>query len=84
MTKQATERKVFTFECEYTDTFGGEPNYCWVNRFKVQAETMAGAVRKAKAHVGLTGVRCRREDLTDYVALYPNGCNTALFINDEF
>ena len=24
-----------TFEYEYTDTFGGEANYCWVKRGKV-------------------------------------------------
>lgn len=31
---------------EMTDTFGGEANYCWINRFIVSASTMRGAMRK--------------------------------------
>jgi hypothetical protein len=31
---------------EMTDTFGGEANYCWVNRFIVTASTHRGAMRK--------------------------------------
>lgn len=34
------------FYVEYTDLFGGERNYSWVNRFKVLASTPMGAVRK--------------------------------------
>lgn len=34
------------FYVEYTDLFGGERNYSWVNRFKVWASTPMGAVRK--------------------------------------
>jgi len=31
---------------EVTDTFGGEANYSWVTRIKVQAPTMRGAVNR--------------------------------------
>jgi len=31
---------------EVTDTFGGEPNYGWVRRYKVKANTFTGAIRK--------------------------------------
>ena len=26
------ELDTFTLDCEYTDTFGGQANYCWVRR----------------------------------------------------
>ena len=68
------------YSYEYTDTFGGEANYCWVNRGELQGKTDAARVREAKAAVGLTGVRCRREDFGDAIALYPAGCCTVLFI----
>ena len=37
---------------EMTDTFGGEANYCWVNRFIVSASTPRGAMRKVCARTG--------------------------------
>jgi len=37
---------------EMTDTFGGEANYCWVNRFIVTASSHRGAMRRVCAHTG--------------------------------
>ena len=37
---------------EMTDTFGGEANYCWVNRFIVSASTPRGAMRRVCARTG--------------------------------
>lgn len=37
---------------EMTDTFGGEANYCWVNRFIVSASTERGAMRRVCAKTG--------------------------------
>lgn len=37
---------------EMTDTFGGEANYCWVNRFIVSASSHRGAMRKVCALTG--------------------------------
>jgi hypothetical protein len=65
---------------EYTDTYGGEANYSWVHRKEIQAKTERGLVRKAKAELGLTGVRCRRVDFGDEIWLYPRGFNTVAFI----
>lgn len=42
---------------EMTDTFGGEANYCWVNRFIVSASSPRGAMRRVCARTGDT-VRC--------------------------
>ena len=81
------------FDIEYTDTFGGESNYCWVRRgsvmvpelahydAKANRRQMVQVVRKAKALMGLTGVKCRREEYGDLIALYPRGSCTVLFIN---
>ena len=35
-----------------TDTFGGEANYCWVNRFLVSASSPRGAMRRVCARTG--------------------------------
>ena len=37
---------------EMTDTFGGEANYCWVNRFIVSASSERGAMRKVAKKTG--------------------------------
>lgn len=37
---------------EVTDTFGGEPNFAWVNRFSVSARTPRGAMRKVSKRIG--------------------------------
>jgi hypothetical protein len=40
---------------EMTDTYGGEANYCWANRFKVRASTPTGAIRKVAKETGYSG-----------------------------
>ena len=37
---------------EMTDTFGGDANYCWVNRFIVSASSPRGAIRRVTARTG--------------------------------
>lgn len=41
---------------EMTDTYSGEANYSWLNRFLVTASTMRGAMRKVARETG-TSVR---------------------------
>lgn len=68
---------------EYTDTFGGEANYSWVTRGTVTVKadaTDSAIVRKVKDILGLSGVRCRRDDIGDTIALYPSGSCTVVFI----
>jgi hypothetical protein len=81
-----------TYEFEYTDTFGGEANYCWVKRGFLYLQSISGEgakarasydamiKRKAKARVGLTGVRGRWDDFGDGFAFYPRGMCTVLFV----
>jgi len=41
-----------TYFVEMTDTFGGEANYCWVNRFIVSASSPRGAMRRVCTRTG--------------------------------
>ena len=55
------------FNIEITDTFGGEANYCWVERFTVDASSILGAVQKiAREH----GAGWRKEYDTGDMARY--------------
>ena len=90
------------FSYEYTDTFGGEANYCWVKRGTVSVPELTHygydrsrgytradkaqsrqVVRLVKAALGLTGVKCGREEWNGTIALYPYGANCVAFINYE-
>lgn len=66
---------------EYTDTFCGEPNYCWVQRGTVSAKSELSAVRRVKVELGLNGVPCRRSDYGDMIELIPRGSCTVVFIS---
>ncbi len=37
---------------EMTDTFGGELNYCWIHRFKIEAKSPRGAIQKLSRETG--------------------------------
>lgn len=69
------------WDFEYTDTFGGQANYSWVERGRVKAETELSAVRRVKAELGLTGVPCKRLDYGDTLELVPRGSCTVVFIS---
>lgn len=87
---------------EYTDTFGGEANYCWVRRAtvhvpelthygytgstdgsyaKANRAQMREIMRKAKAAVGLTGVRGRVSQIGDMLEFRPYRVATVMFVN---
>lgn len=70
---------------EITDTFGGEANYSWVKRGKIECKpgeefSDLAAVRRVKKELGLNGVACRKESYGDMIALYPVGSCTVCFI----
>ena len=77
----------FQIEVEYTDTFGGEANYCWVKR-----ETLTlpvgisdrAIMRRAKAAMGLTGVRGRSESYGDGLRFVPYGSCTVMFASTVY
>lgn len=41
-----------TYFVEMTDTYGGDANYSWVNRFLVRAVSMRGAISKVTRETG--------------------------------
>ena len=43
----------YTYYFEVTDTFGGELNYCWLDRFAIEASSLRGALIKLSRHTGL-------------------------------
>jgi hypothetical protein len=62
------------WEVEETDTFGGEANYCWVNRWSLPGGlTHKQLVRRAKKLAGWSGQRCRVEDCGDMIRIDPIG-----------
>lgn len=76
--------KQVEYQAEYTDTFAGEANYCWVTKRTFFADgdiSDLAIVRRAKALLGLSGIRCKREDWGDTIALYPCGSNTVVFVS---
>lgn len=69
-------------EFEYTDTFNGEANYSWARRASHNGDMPErAAIRAAKTWAGLNGVRCRKENYGDTIALFPSGSCTVLFIS---
>lgn len=72
-----------SYVAEYTDTFGGQANYCWCRRELLDLPddaTDRQIVRAGKAAVGLTGVRCRTYSHGDMWEIRPYGMCTVLFI----
>jgi len=73
----------WAYNYEYTDTFGGEANYCWVRRGTVIATTIHGAMRMARSEIGLSGVR--GDIVADFVSesrWKPRGCCTILIVSE--
>lgn len=75
---------IVKFNIEVTDTFNGEPNYCWVRRYTLevpQAASRGAIVRRAKRIAGWTGKRCITVDYGDTIELRPMGECQVCFIN---
>lgn len=61
-------------EVEYTDTFGGEPNFSWVERAIITVPSDMRdreIVKKIKASVGLTGINGRMYNHGDFWEFKP-------------
>lgn len=72
-----------TFEVEVTDTFGGEANYSWVNRYTIVAPrdlSNRALVRRAKALAGWTGMRAATDAYGDNITVRPAGLLQVMFI----
>ncbi len=84
---------------EYTDTFAGEANYCWVKRATITMPELTHygydggtnytkakrtyereLVKRAKAEMGLTGIRGRTTRYGDEIEFRPYGMASVMFI----
>lgn len=74
-----TRKERSLYFVEMTDTYGGEANYCWVNRFLVKAKSFQGAISKV---VRKTGIHARLKYNSGDFAQYrcPGHCIT-YFVN---
>ena len=75
-----------TATIEYTDTSGGEANYCWVKRhtFEIDGLTDRQIEMKARELIGLTGVRGVRFDYGDMVEWRPHNSCTVAFLTFDY
>ncbi|CAB4127633.1 hypothetical protein UFOVP95_47 [uncultured Caudovirales phage] len=74
---------MLTVNVEYTDTFGGEANYCWVKRATFQIADHASRhaiMRQAKRLIGLTGLRGKAHDFGDMIEFRPSNSCTVMFV----
>lgn len=91
------------YDIEYTDTFGGEANYCWVKRATVHMPELAHygydggtnyaqanrryereLMRRAKAEMGLTGVRGIKCDIGETIEFRPYRSCTVMFVSPVY
>lgn len=75
------------YTIEYTDTFGGEANYSWAKRATIEAPediSDLALMRRAKAEMGLSGVRGRSATLGDMLEFRPFGACAVLFVTPEY
>ena len=67
-----------TWDIEVTDLFGGEANYCWVNRYETTtADDISdlALVRRIKSVTGYSGIRGRTYVSGDFVEIrFPSRC----------
>lgn len=80
-------KETFTVDVEYTDTFGGEANYCWVERAELNLPvgiSRAALARRAKAAMGLSGARGRGYHNGDMYEFRPYGSCTVMFVTTRY
>lgn len=71
------------FDVEVTDTFGGEANYCWVDRdtIEVKTDTQRAIIRAAKKAMGWNGVRCKVDNMGDEYHVRPYRLCQIMFVS---
>lgn len=68
---------------EQTDTFGGIANYSYVNKVKFvvpKGASQRTIVKRGKAAIGWTGLRCTTEDCGTWITVKPSGLCQILFL----
>lgn len=79
---------MFKVSVEYTDTYGGEANYCWVQRASLTLPagiSDLAIMRRAKAAMGISGARGRTENHGDsFFVFRPWRSRTVMFVATEY
>ena len=78
---------MFTIDLEYTDTFGGQANYCWVKRETLELpETISdlALVRRCKMALGLNGIRGIMTNHGDQWEFRPHNASTVAFFTVQY
>ncbi len=75
-----TTKQVITVYVEETDTFAGESNYAWVNRFSVTAgrNTNRAIVRAVNKELGYR--RIKSNNYGDMIEIRPRGICRVAFV----
>jgi hypothetical protein len=83
---EAQDRSHMEYDVEYTDTFGGEANYCWVRRATLKQDYIntAAIKRAAKASVGIPGLAGRWENWGELLCFRPYKMCTILFVTPHY
>jgi hypothetical protein len=74
-------------DIEHTDTYGGESNYSWVNRYSQVIDNNSSRlkiVRLVKRICNFTGLRCKVTDYGDMIEIRPVGYCQIIFITFEW
>jgi hypothetical protein len=69
-----------------TDTFGGEANYGWVNRYGFELPNEASQrtiTYYAKKAAGMTNVKADTYDYGESLTIKPRGYNQVIFVDFE-
>jgi len=80
------DNKMMKVVVTQTDTFGGEANYAWANRYEFainQNASQRNIIRKAKALAGMTGVKADTYDYDTGLTIKPRGYNQVIFVDFE-
>ena len=76
-----------TWDIEVTDTFGGQANYSWVDRYAIRMPddiSDLALVRRIKSVAGYSGIRGRTEISGDFVEIrFPARC-VVIFANVRY
>ena len=82
----AEKEKMMKVVVTQTDTFGGEANYSWANRYEFAIHSEASQrniVKKAKFLAGMTGVKSDTYDYGESLTIKPRGYNQVIFVDFE-
>jgi hypothetical protein len=72
------------WEIIVTDTFGGEPNFCWVRKYSIvldQAASKTAIVRRIKKAAHMSGCRGASDWIGDGYRFRPYGAPIILLAN---